>query len=130
MNFSNILLTGSAALYFVAALPLLFAGDELAARLAGSPTATVAALVQLYGSALFGFAMLNWMNRMARIGGILGRPLLVANLAHAATAFLLLVRPALAHPGELALTLPAALYLLLALAFGSRLFVALPTEPR
>jgi hypothetical protein len=128
MSFSKALLTGSAALYFAAALPLLFAGDEIAARLTGAPTATVAALVQLYGSALLGFAMLNWMNRMSRIGGILGRPLLVANLAHAATAFLLLVRPALAAPSEPALTVPAAAYLVLAVAFGSRLFVALPSE--
>jgi hypothetical protein len=129
MNFSRVLLTGSAALYFAAALALLFAGDELALRLAGAPAATVTALVQLYGSALLGFAMLNWMNRMSRIGGIFGRPLLVSNLAHAATAFLLLYRPALAAPSEPVLTVPAAAYLVLAVAFGSRLFVALPPEP-
>jgi hypothetical protein len=63
------------------------------------------------------------------VGGILGRPLLLANLSHSATAFLLLVRPAAANPGQPALVLPAAAYLALAVAFGSRLFVAPARDP-
>ena len=121
---SNLLLSGSAALYFAAGVPLLFAPGELCELASGACDEGHALTLQALGAALFGFAMLNWMNRFTRVGGILGRPLLVANLAHVASAFLLLVRPALAAPRSPYLLAATAGYLLLAIAFGSRLFVA------
>lgn len=127
---SNLLLVTSAVVYFAAAVALLFAPEELTRYFGGTPAEGQTALAQLLGSALLGFAMLNWMNRFSRIGGILGRPLVVANLAHTATAFLLLVRPAGRDLSYLPLAIPTAFYLLLAVAFGSRLFVAPPSEPR
>jgi hypothetical protein len=39
-------------------------------------------LVQLFGAALLGFAMLNWMARGAPAGGIYGRPIVTGNLVH------------------------------------------------
>lgn len=39
-----------------------------------------AVLVQLFGAALIGFAMLNWMARGAPAGGIYGRPIVGGNL--------------------------------------------------
>jgi hypothetical protein len=41
-----------------------------------------AVLVQLFGAALIGFAMLNWMARGAPAGGIYGRPIVNGNLVH------------------------------------------------
>lgn len=117
------LLAASAALYLVAAIPLLFAPQEVSARLGATPTDGQVALLQVIGSALLGFAMLNWTSRFSRLGGIYGRPLVVANLTHAATAFLLLVKIALQAPSDLAVVLPTVAYLVLAAAFGSRLFV-------
>jgi hypothetical protein len=37
-------------------------------------------LIQLFGAALLGFAMLNWMARGAPAGGIYGRPIVIGNL--------------------------------------------------
>ena len=120
----NGLLSLSAATYFAAAIPLLFAPEETSALLGGSVAAGQIAILQVLGSALLGFALLNWSNRYSQLGGIYGRPLVLANLAHAMTAFLLLVRAAARDPGFLPVALPTAVYLLLALAFASRLFVA------
>ena len=97
-NAANWLLTLSAAIYFAAAIPLLFAPEETSALLGGSVAAGQIAILQVLGSALLGFALLNWSNRYSRLGGIFGRPLILANLAHSMTAFLLLVRAATATP--------------------------------
>jgi hypothetical protein len=117
----SLLLVLSAVFYFAGALALLFAPEELL-TLAGAPPSTLdTALLQALGSALFGFAMLNWMSRHSRIGGIFGRPILVANLAHTASAALLLghiaIRASLSAPLTVALTLYSAL----AVAFGLKL---------
>lgn len=59
----------------------LFAPDEIAAWL-GLPLAGAArALVQLLSGALFALGMLDWMNRYATVGGIYGRPAVLANFA-------------------------------------------------
>jgi hypothetical protein len=114
------LLQLSAIAYAVMAIPLIFAPDEMAARLvpAGSPL-----VLQLLGAALFGFAMLNWMSRGIRIGGIYGRPLVVANLAHASVAALSLVRPVFRSGGAPPVLVALVIYSAVAVAFGSRLFV-------
>jgi hypothetical protein len=120
---SNPLLTASAAAYFLAGVPLLFAPREICELAGGACAEGQQLTLQALGAAFLGFAMLNWTNRFSRVGGILGRPLLVANLSHTATAFLLLVRPAFAS-GSKPLLAASAAYLALAVAFGSRLFVA------
>jgi hypothetical protein len=115
------LLFASAAVYFAAGLLLLFAPEE-SLELCGVPTTLLdVALLQVIGSALFGFAMLNWLSRHTRIGGIFGRPLVAANLAHAGSAALLLAH--LARRSNLAapLAVALALYGALAIGFGIRL---------
>jgi hypothetical protein len=120
----NPLLLASAVLYFAAALPLLFAPDELLTYAGASPSTLDSALLQVIGSAIFGFAMLNWMNRFGRIGGIYGRPLVIANFTHAATAALLLGHIAIRAPFSAPLAAVVALYGVLAVAFGFKLFTA------
>ena len=120
----NLLVLGSAVLYFAAALPLLFAPDELLTYAGANPSTLDSALLQLIGSALFGFAMLNWMNRFGPIGGLFGRPVVIANFTHAATAALLLGHVAMRAPFTAPLATVLAVYGVLAVAFGFKLFTA------
>lgn len=112
------LLQLSAIVYGLLGAALIFAPDEIANRLvlSGNPVT-----LQVLGAAVFGFAMLNWMSRGTRIGGIYGRPLVVANLTHASVATLSLLRPAI-RGGGISLLIPLAVYAVLAVAFGSRLY--------
>ena len=119
----SVLLVISAVIYFAAALPLLFAPEEVL-TFAGAPATVLdVTLLQVIGSAMFGFAMLNWLNRHARVGGIFGRPLVAGNLAHVVTAVLLLGRVASRASFSIPLTLVLVLYGVLSLAFGFKLFV-------
>ena len=120
----NPLLTASAVLYFAAAVPLLFAPQELLGWAGDVETSGRVAVLQVLGSALFGYSMLNWANRYSRVEGIFGRPLLIANLAHAASAALLLLRVAIGMDFAPVVAVPTAIYALLAVAFGRRLFRA------
>ena len=118
----NLLLLSSAIVYGCAAIPLLFAPEELSEYFGMPASVGQVVLLQVLGSAVFGFSMLNWANRFSRLGGVLGRPIVMANLAHAGTAFLLLVRAATRTPDSLAVVLPTVAYFALAVAFGSGLF--------
>jgi hypothetical protein len=117
------LLVVSAVLYFAGALPLLFAPDELLTFAGAPPSILDVTLLQIIGSAIFGFAMLNWSNRYSRVGGIFGRPVLAANLAHAGSAALLLGHIARRVPFSPLLTGVLVLYGSLAVAFGYKFFV-------
>ncbi|HSM12680.1 MAG TPA: hypothetical protein VLA66_01305 [Thermoanaerobaculia bacterium] len=109
------LLTTSAIVYAAGALPLLFAPAEILVALGGERSALAETLLQLVAGLLFGFAMLNWMSRNGRVGGIYNRPLVVANFAQAAivTATLARVLPGSGAPwiawAALAIWLPVGL---------------------
>ena len=120
----NLLLWISAVLYFAASLPLLFAPEELLAYFGATPSALDIAPLQVIGSAIFGYAMLNWMNRYGVIGGIYGRPVVMANFTHAVTAALLLGKIAIRVPFSPPLVAAVVLYGVLAVAFGYKLFTA------
>jgi len=71
----------SALLLCIGGLALLFAPDAVLARLKpGFPTGA-AWIGQLLGAAWLGLAALNWLSRSAILGGIYGRPVVVANFA-------------------------------------------------
>src|SRR5919107_5264542 len=71
----------SAALLALAGLALLFASDVLLpAAVPGFPVAA-AWVGQLLGAAWLGVAALNWLQRAAVLGGVYGRPVVLANLA-------------------------------------------------
>jgi hypothetical protein len=123
----NLLLTVSALIYFAAAVPLLFAPDELLA-FAGAPLSALdAGLLQVVGSAVFGFSMLNWMSRYTRTGGIYGRPLVMANLAHSASAALLLGKMASRAGFPVGVVVPLGIYAVVAVGFGIAMFSSPPT---
>ena len=120
---ASLLLAASGLVYIAAAVALLFAPEELL-RFAGvAPSTLDMALLQVLGSALFGFGLLDWMQRYSRIGGIYSRPLVMANLAHAASAALLLGHIAVRTPSAPLLAATAA-YGCIAIGFGVRLFVS------
>lgn len=116
------LLTASAIVYAAGALPLLFAPAEILVGLGGERSALAETLLQLVAGLLFGFAMLNWMSRAGRVGGIYNRPLVVANFAQAAIVTATLARTVpgagAGWPGWAALIVWAAL----GLGFTAKLF--------
>ena len=73
--------TLSAAVLAVGGVCLLFAGDEVAARLVPGSPPVVAVVMQLLGGAWLGVATLDWFTRGQSIGGIYGRPVVLCNLA-------------------------------------------------
>lgn len=116
------LLIASAILYFAAAVVLLFLPEELLGWLGAGGSSLDPALLQVLAAAVFGFAMLNWTSRYTQIGGIYGRPLAIANLSHAAIAAISLARVAFRGSPSPALWAGLALYTVLAVAFGAKLF--------
>lgn len=88
----RLILTSSAIVLFVVGGASLFAPDELARALDPSASRALAVIIQLVGSGFLGFALINWMSRRNRIGGIYARPLGMGNLMLFATAALTLGR--------------------------------------
>ena len=119
----NLLLTLSAVAYFVVSLALIFTTEELLGFAGAAGTVLEIALLQLLGAALFSLAVLNWMSRYSRTGGIFGRPLVVANFANAMIAVLMLFHLWREHRLSTPLMFAFGFYAVLALAFGARLFL-------
>jgi hypothetical protein len=59
-----------------------FMPQEILQRVGASPDRVTTAIVQIAGALYFGFAMLNWMAKGMLLGGIYGRPIVLANLTH------------------------------------------------
>jgi hypothetical protein len=98
----------SAALLSLAGLALLFASDVLLPAVVPGLPPAAAWLGQLLAAAWLGVAALNWLQRAAVLGGIYGRPIVIANLALYFVSALSLFR-ALVSAGT-----PSALWLALA----------------
>lgn len=118
---SSLLSRISALVLLAGGLALLFAPDVLLpAMVPGFPPAA-AWLGQLLAAAWLGVAALNWLQRTAVLGGIYGRPVVLANLALYFISALSLLRALLgrATPPQLWLALvPAAM---LAAVYGALL---------
>ena len=111
----------SAALLLLGGLVLLFAPDiVLPALIPGFPRAA-AWLGQLLGAAWLGIAALNWLQRAAMLGGIYGRPIVLANLVLYFISALSLLRSLLGSGGPPAIWLAVALAGVLAAAYGALL---------
>ena len=119
---ADLLLPVSAAVYGLAGIGATFAGEEILRSLGAHGTAAEKLLVPLLGAALFGFAMFNWINRHTRVGGIFGRPILVANLSHAFIAAMALLNAGRAAGFSPFLVAALATYAALALGYGARLY--------
>jgi hypothetical protein len=102
-------------------LAATFAPVEIAAvtGTAGSPAMVV--VLQMVGALYLGFAMLNWMSRGSSLGGIYGRPIVVANTLHFTVASLALMKtlPGWHPPVVVAATMVCSVF---AATFGLLLF--------
>lgn len=104
---SSLLSRVSAAVLLVGGAALLFAPDALLPALVPGFPPAAAWLGQLLGAAWLGVAALNWSQRAALLGGIYGRPVVLANLALYFISALSLLRALLRDAA------PAALWSLL-----------------
>lgn len=111
----------SAALLLFSGLALLFAPDVLLTVLIPGFPADGAWLGQLLGAAWLGLAALNWLQRSLVLGGIYGRPTVLANVTLYFVGALSLLRGLLAGGLPPALWLVAAPFTLLALAYAALL---------
>lgn len=85
------LLAASAIFLFALGLPMLFASQEILGTSGGG----IGLGGELLGPAWLGLAALNWSSRGNRVGGIYGRPVLMANLLLFLPSAMTLLRTAL-----------------------------------
>ena len=76
----NRLLVAVSVAYAVTGLALLFVPEVVLSRSALAMPPVGLWITGMFGGALFAFALLNWFQRHTVMGGIFGRPLLMANL--------------------------------------------------
>lgn len=124
----NLLLLYSSGIYLIAGVGALFAPGELLALGGVDATGVALSLMQILGAALVGFAGLNWANRYAVIGGILGRPVVSPNFTHTFIAAAVLSRTLLQDGGSALAWVALATYATLALLFGIKMFGPTPTS--
>jgi hypothetical protein len=72
----------SALLLAGCGIAALFAPQEIAAFLGAPGIGAGPLLVQMAGAGLFALGLLDWISRFSTIGGIYGRPVLLANFAY------------------------------------------------
>lgn len=117
-------MTISAVALAAAGAALLFAPAELQRVLSGAGSAAAGAesmsplMMQLWAAALLGLASMSWIGRGMTLGGVYGRALVLANLAHWTVGGLSMVRAVLDRPSGAGLWLAAAVYVAFALAFA------------
>jgi hypothetical protein len=115
---SSLLSRTSAIVLLLGGLALLFAPDVLLPALVPGFPPAAAWLGQLLGAAWIGVAALNWLQRAAVLGGIYGRPVVLANVALYFISALSLLRALLGGAAPPALWLALAPMAALAAAYG------------
>lgn len=120
---------GTAIVLGVAALALIFAPELALARLSIAPTPLAATLAQLYGASLFGLAMTSWLARTMLLGGIYGKAVVTGGFAHALVGAFALLHTLRASSGNTLVWSACAVYLLLAIGFGTLMFGRGPAAP-
>ena len=120
---TRLLLASSAAFMGILGLVASFAPQEVLVRLGVPPVAVLVVLVQVTGALYLGFAMVNWMSKGIRMGGIYSRPLAMGNLLHFAVVAATLWKAisVLTNPEMIAI---AMLYAVFAAWFAATLFTS------
>lgn len=108
----------SAAVLLLAGLALLFAPDAVLPRLIPDYPTTALWLGQLLGTAWLGVAALNWSSRATILGGIYGRPIVLANVAIYFIGALVMLSAAARAKLPAAVWIAVALAVVLAVAYG------------
>lgn len=79
-------------------------------------------VLQLLGALYLGFAMLNWMNKEKILGGIYGRPIVMANFAHFMIGGMALIKFLIKGPDSSLMVILTVLYAIFGLAFAFMAF--------
>jgi len=118
---TRVQMTASVVVMAVSGLAATFAPDEIAAVTGTAGSRAMIVVLQMVGALYLGFAMLNWMSRGSSLGGIYGRPIVVANTLHFTAAALALLKalPGWHPPVIVAATMVCSVF---AAAFGLLLF--------
>jgi hypothetical protein len=111
----------SALVLLLGGTVLLFAPDTVLPALVPGFPRGAAWLGQLLGAAWLGVAALNWLQRSAVLGGIYGRPIVLANVALYFISALSLLRALLGRTAPASLWLVLAPAAILAAAYGALL---------
>lgn len=121
------LMSASAVFLGILAVVALFAPDEILKAAAVPPTPLLPPLIQLCAALLLGFAMMNWMAKGSRVGGIYNRPIAMGNIIHFAVGAITLDRFALrghemSGHGAWPVIVLAVVYTVFAIGFGVVVF--------
>lgn len=82
VKFSKSLMIAASLVLALVAVALIFASEEWAANFGIESSAALTITAQVLGAFMASFAMLNWMSKGMTLGGIYGRPIVIANLLH------------------------------------------------
>ncbi len=118
----RLLLTSSALILGICALAATFLPQETLSLLKTDPSPVPVLLTQILGALYFGFAMLNWMARGNLLGGVYGRPVVLANLFHFTIAGLALAKQVARGSSGAAIIGACVIYVAFAIAFGGVMF--------
>lgn len=124
------LMTLSAAVMAVLGIGITFLPQELLAHVGARSEGTPVLLMQIFGALYLGFAALNWMSRGSHLGGIYGRPIILANFVAFAVAAVALLKGAIALQFPLEVTTAAAIYAVFGVWFGLVVFTHPASEIR
>jgi hypothetical protein len=119
---STLVSRASAAFLLIGGLSLLFAADTVLSRLDSDYPATAFWVGQLLGAAWLGVAALNWLTRSTLLGGIHGRPVVLANVVLHVISAMVILKAAQRAGFPPALSVVAIPALVLAIAYGLLLF--------
>jgi hypothetical protein len=118
---TKVLMVSSAIFMAALGLAATFMPQEIVASLGGG-SRTIPLIVQILGALYLGFAMLNWMVKESLIGGIYSRPVSMGNFLHFTIGAITLVKAVAAGERAIVIMVCAAIYVILALTFGSVVF--------
>ncbi|MBM5811643.1 MAG: hypothetical protein FJ191_06715 [Gammaproteobacteria bacterium] len=127
---TRVLMSLSAACMAALGIGITFLPQELLSHFGAPAEGTVVLLVQVLGALYLGFAALNWMNRGSHLGGIYGRPIMLANFIAWAVAAVALLKGAIAQQFPLDITAMAAIHALFGVWFGLVLFTHPASDSR
>ncbi|MGE0104429.1 MAG: hypothetical protein AB7H86_20070 [Blastocatellales bacterium] len=79
-NTAKYFVTASAIILAICGLIMIFSASELSATLFDDKSGSLP--IELWGSAIIGFAAMNWIARHSILGGIYGRAVVAGNQVH------------------------------------------------
>lgn len=128
MPFTRLLMSAAALVLGSVGVACLFAPDLVLASIGGDVSPGSMLLAQVLGTLSLGFAVLDWMWKGNRLGGIYGRPIVLANLLHFVSTALLMCKALSREPALRALWPLAAVYAAFVVGFFVLVFRD-PTVP-